>query len=70
MLLACNESSSEKKSAKEKRKELIEIKRYDFKPYKPEQPIKFNHKTHVGVGIACSHCHTNYTEKDTVMGEN
>jgi hypothetical protein len=24
----------------------------------PEQPIPYSHKTHVGLGLECSHCHT------------
>lgn len=63
LLFSCNETSSEKKSSEEKKPDSTITK----KKYKPEQPIKFDHTIQTNGMKDCSLCHTNYTEKDTVL---
>lgn len=62
-LFSCDESSSVNKSSEEKKPDTTITK----KKYKPEQPIKFDHSFQTNEIQDCSFCHTNYTEKDTVL---
>lgn len=63
LLFSCNESPSEKKSLEEKNSDTTSTK----KKFKPEQPLKFDHAIQTNGIQDCSFCHTNYSEKDTVL---
>ncbi len=60
----CNEALKKE----EKKQELNEIKKYSGKKYRPEQPIKFSHKTHTTgfSNLDCKKCHTNYFPEDSI----
>lgn len=63
-LFSCGEVQPES----EKQPALFEIKKYDGKKYRPEQPIKFSHKTHTTgfSNLDCKQCHSNYFPEDSI----